>query len=244
MSSFTWPDGKRVALSLSFDDARVSQVTQGIPILDRHNVKGTFYVSLGNLEARLDDWKAAAQVGHEIANHTVSHPCSGNFPFARCNPLEEYDSDRMEAELLEANSAIERLVGVKPRTFAYPCGQTFVGRGEALKSYIPLVAKHFVVGRVAFNEVHNDPSFCDLAHATSLDADDAPFDKVLGWLQAAEAAGGWVILMSHEVGDGGRQITHADTLERVCEYASDAANGVWIDTVATIGEYIRHQRGE
>jgi hypothetical protein len=31
---FRWPDGKRAAISLTFDDARFSQISQGMPILD------------------------------------------------------------------------------------------------------------------------------------------------------------------------------------------------------------------
>jgi len=239
---FAWPEGKRAALSLTFDDARPSQVDRAIPILNRYDVKATFYVSPGNLEARLDDWRAARDAGHEIANHSVTHPCSGNFLFARCNALEDYDLDRMERELTDATAAIERLLGVTPTTYAYPCGQTFVGRGEGVKSYVPLVAKHFVVGRCAFNETHNDPAFCDLAQAVSLDADDAPIEKVMGWINDAIAAGGWLITMGHEVGDGGRQVMLESTLESICKYAIDPANGFWVDTAAAIGEYIHRQR--
>ncbi len=52
--SFRWPDGRRAAISITFDDARSSQVERGLPILDAHGVKGTFYVSFGRLEQHLD----------------------------------------------------------------------------------------------------------------------------------------------------------------------------------------------
>ena len=42
--AFTWPTGRRVAVSLSFDDGRASQVEGGTALLDRHGVKATFYV--------------------------------------------------------------------------------------------------------------------------------------------------------------------------------------------------------
>jgi peptidoglycan/xylan/chitin deacetylase (PgdA/CDA1 family) len=42
---FRWPAGKRAAISLTFDDARVSQIDAGIPLLERCGVKATFYVS-------------------------------------------------------------------------------------------------------------------------------------------------------------------------------------------------------
>ena len=42
--TFPWPEGKRFALSLSFDDARASCLDHGIPLLNTHGVKATFYV--------------------------------------------------------------------------------------------------------------------------------------------------------------------------------------------------------
>ena len=81
---FAWPEGKRAAVSLTFDDARATQLDRARPILDAHGVKATFYVSVGNLEQRLDDWRETLAGGHEIANHSMSHPCSGNFA---CSPL-------------------------------------------------------------------------------------------------------------------------------------------------------------
>ena len=44
-TAFGWPEGKKMALSLSFDDARFSQVDKGIPLLNSYGVTGTFYVS-------------------------------------------------------------------------------------------------------------------------------------------------------------------------------------------------------
>ena len=44
MSNDFWLEGKTAALSLTFDDARLSQVDQGLPLLDAYGVKATFYV--------------------------------------------------------------------------------------------------------------------------------------------------------------------------------------------------------
>ena len=52
--AFHWPEGKRVAVSLSFDDARASQVDVGVSLFDTHGVKVTFYVNPKSLEKRLD----------------------------------------------------------------------------------------------------------------------------------------------------------------------------------------------
>ena len=42
MSNDFWLEGKTAALSLTFDDARLSQVDQGLPLLDAYGVKATF----------------------------------------------------------------------------------------------------------------------------------------------------------------------------------------------------------
>jgi len=137
---FHWPEGKRVAVSLSFDDARASQIDVGLPLFEKYGVKVTFYVNPKNTQKRLDGWKSAAAKGHEIGNHSASHPCTGNFPWSRSNALENYTVAMMENELDSANRDTESLLGVKPTTFAYPCGEKFIGRGTETRSYVPLVA--------------------------------------------------------------------------------------------------------
>ena len=239
---FRWPEGKRAAISLSFDDARLSQVDRGLPILDAYGVKATFYVVPDRVEQRLSGWKKAVANGHEIGNHTLNHPCTGNFPWSREKALEQYCLEDAERELDEANAAIERLLGVRPTTFAYPCGQKFVGRGLSVKSYVPLVAERFIVGRGAFDEVANDPAFCDLAQVTGIDMDELDFEQVRQLVDEAIADGRWLVLFGHEVGEPGRQTTFASALEAFCRYAQDPANGLWLDTVAVVGEYVQEQR--
>src|SRR5206468_4230311 len=117
-STFRWPDGKQVALSLSFDDARASQVDGGTALLDRFGVKATFYVVPSSVERRLDGWKQAVTSGHEIANHSLNHPCSGNFDWSRTKALEDYTLDRIQRELVDANGRIAALLGVTPESFA------------------------------------------------------------------------------------------------------------------------------
>jgi len=241
-SSFRWPAGKQAAISLTFDDARLSQVDRGLPILDAHGIKATFYVVPSQVEQRLAGWKNALANGHEIGNHTLKHPCSGNFFWSREKALENYSLPEMRLELDEANAAIEQLLGVKPTTFAYPCGQKFVGRGLSVKSYVPLVADRFIVGRGAFDEVGNDPNFCDLAQATGVSLDGLDFDQAKQLIDKAAAEGRWLIFFGHEIGPAGHQTVATSTLESVCRYAQDPANGLWIDTVETIGKYVQHQR--
>lgn len=243
-ASFTWPQGKRAAVSLTFDDARESQVDRGIPILDRHGVKGTFYVMPIGVERRIAEWRSAVANGHEIGNHSVTHPCSGNFAFARKNALEDYTLERMDEELTGAQFHIRELLGVTPTTFAYPCGQKFVGRGANVQSYVPLVAKHFVAGRGFRDERHNNPGVCDLAQIYGHEFDGNSFADVRAWIELAVEERGWLVLAGHEVGaPGARQTVLEETLDEICRYCNNPANKVWIDTVAAVGSYVTKQRG-
>lgn len=239
---FNWPEGKRGAVSLTFDDARFSQIDYGLPLLDEYGAKATFYVLIRPLEERLDGWKRAVANGHEIGNHSLTHPCSGNFPFARERALENYTLDKMRYELQESNNIIKRLLGVRPVSFAYPCGQKFVGRGRNLKSYVPLIAEEFLAGRGWMDEWANDPAFCDMAQLMGMELDGKDFEQVKQLIDRTLSNGGWLVFCGHEIGEGGRQTTRSSTLKALCEYAQDPANGVWLDTVQAVARYILKQR--
>ena len=240
---FQWPNGKRAAVSLSFDDARVSQIDTGLALLSEHHVKVTFFVQAENISRRLEGWKKAVADGHEIGNHSMTHPCTGNYAFSRHNALEDYNLQMMAAQLDGANAEIQRLLGVKSRTFAYPCGQKFVGRGVDVRSYVPLVAERFLVGRGYLDESPNDPAFCDLAQAMGTPFDDMDFGQAQSVVDQTAKDGRWVIFVGHEIGKRGYQVTDAAALSALCDYLKDPANGIWLGTVGEIAEYIRQQRG-
>jgi peptidoglycan/xylan/chitin deacetylase (PgdA/CDA1 family) len=237
---FAWPEGQRAAMSLTFDDARLSQVDVGMAALARHGVKATFYVQPSNVEKRLDGWKKMAAAGHEIANHTMVHPCSGNFLWARKRALEDYSLQKMHDELSEANARIRELLGVTPVSYAYTCGQTFVGRGLDARSYIPIVASLFLTGRSAYDETPNDPLFCDFAQLASFDMDAKSFEQLLPMLEQTRQQGGWLILMGHEMNVDGAQTTRLETLEKLIAYAAE--HRLWNAPVATIAKYVQQKR--
>ncbi len=241
-TAFEWPQGKHAAISLTFDDARMSQVDSGTALLDQYGIKATFFVVPSSVEERLDGWKKAVANGHEIGNHTISHPCTGNFLWSRQNALENYSIDDMRNELLECNKRIEKLLGVKPEVFAYPCGQKFVGRESNTKSYVPLVAELFIVGRGWRDEVMNDPGFCDLAQVSGIEMDGKNFDEILPLIEEAKRTGQWLVLAGHEMAGSGVQTTRFAMLKQLIEYVQDPANGIWIAPAGTVAKYIRDKR--
>lgn len=243
-SDFKWPQGKRAAVSLSFDDARLSQVDVGLPLFEAHGVKATFYVSPASVEKRLEGWKRAVKYGHEIGSHSFSHACTGNYHLSYGIALEDFDLPKMARDLDQANASIKRLLGVTAVTFAYPCGQKFVGRGVAARSYIPLVAERYLSGRGYLDEAPNDPKLFDPAQSMGIGADDLSATEMLALIDRAAKRGGWLIFVGHEIGKKGYQVTDTAALEAVFRYAKDPANGVWLDTVETVVRYVKKSRAE
>src|SRR5207247_6349480 len=124
-------------------------------------------------------------VAAERAKHNMTQPRTSNAAITLDNALESYDLQMMRAQLDGANAQIQKLLVVTPKTFAYPCGQKFVGRGLDVRSYVPLVADRFLVGRGYLDESPNDPNVCDLAQAMG-----TPFDG-MRFAQVKNAVGGY-----------------------------------------------------
>ncbi|HET7558998.1 MAG TPA: polysaccharide deacetylase family protein, partial [Limnochordia bacterium] len=118
-----WWGEARAAVSLSFDDAAPSQLEHAIPVLDRYGLHGTFYVNPtagGRFERDIAGWRAARAHGHEVANHTLVHPCSGNFAFiGEERALERWRLEDLERDVLEAGERLRALMGADdPVSFA------------------------------------------------------------------------------------------------------------------------------
>jgi hypothetical protein len=241
-TTFAWPAGKRCAVSLSFDDARPTQLDAGMPILDAFGIRATCYVMLAPLRPAADRWRAAAMNGHEIGNHTVNHPCSGNYHWCNVH-LEDYSLPQIERELLDAQRAIEEAVGVTPTTFAYPCGNTFVGRAAQTQSYVPLVSRHFLAGRGFRNETTNKPAVCDLSQVAGVDSDRRPFEVLKVWVDRAVERRAWLCFVSHDVSPTLDQAIKPQTLERLCAHLS-SNSAIWVDTIANVARHIAVARGE
>ncbi len=169
-------------------------------------------------------------------------PVPATFPWSRKNSLEEYTLARIGDDIEAGGRGIERLLGVKATTFAYPCGSKFVGRGAQTQSYVPVVAKRFLAGRGFRDTAANDPAYCDLAQVLGIDSDALTFEQMKDAVSKAEPIGGWVVFAGHEIGKPGFQTTESAVLEKFLQYAKDPANGVWLDTVDRIARYVDRQR--
>ena len=60
-----WPGGARAAVSLSYDDGLESHIAQAGPALSARGFRGTFFLTLENMQDHVADWRAMATSGHE-----------------------------------------------------------------------------------------------------------------------------------------------------------------------------------
>lgn len=141
-----WPVNGQTAISLNYDDALASQLDHALPALNAAGFKGSFYLTLSSpvVSERLPAWRAVAQQGHELGNHTLFHHCRASLP-GRDWVQPQQDLDRrtpaaLEAEILTANGYLHAIDGKTQRTFTPPCGDTQAG-GE---DFIARIAPHFL----------------------------------------------------------------------------------------------------
>lgn len=246
-TAFRWPAGQEAAISLSFDDGMVSQREVGVPLLNRWGIQGTFYVNpREDYRDALAAWQPAVASGHEIGNHTVSHPCSKNFPFISENNrrgLEEMTWEEMDWEVAEAGRRLaEVLAQPEPVSFAYPCYQPFIGRGATRKSYVPLVLNHCVAGR-GRGERSNDPRYCDLGYLWSWPCERLTGAHLIGLVEQAAAEGRWAILTFHGIHEGHLSVAEGD-LDELCAYLARHRARIWTAPVATVARWVAEQQAK
>jgi len=106
----------RRAIALTFDDGPSESTAELLEILARHHVPATFFQCGANVRRLPAIAREVAAAGHEIGNHTDTHPL-----LALKSPL------FIGNELARAQEAIEQFTGVRPRYFRAPYGVRWFG---------------------------------------------------------------------------------------------------------------------
>lgn len=108
-------DGKRV--SLTFDDGPTEQFTpQVLDILKAQQVPAAFFVCGKNAEQYPDLLRRIVAEGHEVGNHTYSHP----YVYFKSR-------QRIAGEIDRTQAAIEKITGFRPKIFRPPYGARWFG---------------------------------------------------------------------------------------------------------------------
>lgn len=128
-----WPEGRTVCFT--FDDGFLSTIDNGVPVFQRHQVPMSIYVVSrqvgksseweGELARPLAGWDSLRRVrelGHEIGNHTRSHPRMGDL-----------DESQQRGQVQECHEAMVA-EGLSPVSFCYPYGSVNATSAQAVKA--------------------------------------------------------------------------------------------------------------
>lgn len=114
---------KRPAIALTFDDGPSESTPMLLELLARHNVKATFFMCGQNVRRLPQIAREVSSAGHEIGNHTDSHP-----------PLYFKSPKFIYREMEQAQQSIVQIADAVPKLFRAPYGVRWPGLASAQKS--------------------------------------------------------------------------------------------------------------
>jgi peptidoglycan/xylan/chitin deacetylase (PgdA/CDA1 family) len=226
-----WPEGKKAAVSLTFDDGTPGHVHVAAPLLERRHLRGTFFLPtdrIGVNGTTWDDWKTVHENGHEIGSHSRSH-----------RSLVRLTDEEIRREIDGSVQEIEaRIPGVRCVTFAYPYGRW----SGAVRQR---VAQRYLAARTV------DPGTVtgtvDLAALpTLMPPAGTQTGEILSPIREAVARKGWTILCFHGIlgqeelpGDPGWDTRPVSELEAVLDGLLDLGDEVWIAPLGEVAAWIQ-----
>jgi peptidoglycan/xylan/chitin deacetylase (PgdA/CDA1 family) len=113
-------DPSRRTVALTFDDGPSEGTPAILEILDRHQVKATFFQCGANVLRLPAIARQVASAGHEIGNHSHTH-----------SPMYLKPANSILQEFGRAQNAILEVTGVRPAFLRAPYGARWFGFAEA-----------------------------------------------------------------------------------------------------------------
>ncbi|MFI1743425.1 polysaccharide deacetylase family protein [Thalassobellus sediminis] len=233
---------KQCAVSLTYDDGLNVHLDNVLTILDSLGLKATFYVpgNSASLNNRLNDWKALANKGHELGNHTLFHPCDGK-PEGRewVNPdydLDTYSIDKIVSEIKLANTLLHTIDGKTKRTFAYTCGDTAIRDS----SFIELIKTDFVGARGV--EAGFETSNLDLFDVKAFSVNGDTADHLISIVEQAKTSSSLAVFLFHGVGGEHNLNVDLDEHNKFVQYLKENEASIWVSPLVDVLEYIKKER--
>jgi peptidoglycan/xylan/chitin deacetylase (PgdA/CDA1 family) len=224
----TWRGFTTAAVSYTFDDGCSGQFTSAIPMFDAKDFKLTlFTVTTGGMFPGWQKLADAAENGHEIASHTVTH-----------GDLSGMNSSSQENELRNSQNAInDNIPGKQCVTLAYPYCNT--GDGSLCKKY-------YIASRTCSGQVMpKSPSDFNQISSILCGSTTSSRNSVAGINGGADEAarsGGWCVYLFHGVGnDGGYSGVAVDVLQGCVDYMDDNRGKFWVESFGNVARYIKER---
>jgi len=234
----SWPRHKKAVIVLTYDDALESQLQTAIPQLDSVHLTGTFFLTGIINYKTIPRWRAVAKKGHELANHTIYHPCF-TIPL-KDNPTanDGYTVGSLLHEIEEMNSFLFAIDNKTERTYAYPCTETEV---KGVK-YVDSLRKSGMVKYARLggddNAIVTDFKKLDYLQvpAWGLDGNNKGIE-LINYVKKVEKSAGMGIFMFHGIG-GDYITTSAKAHKELLNYLAKNKATIWVTTFQQAMDYI------
>jgi peptidoglycan/xylan/chitin deacetylase (PgdA/CDA1 family) len=232
--------GKKCVVVLTYDDALNVHLSNAIPALDSAGLKGTFYISdyFGGLNAQIPKWKAAAANGHELANHTIFHPCAGGRAgreFVKPDyDLNNYTVKRITDETKAMNTLLKAIDGKTKRTFAFPCSDRNVNGTP----YIDGLKNDLVAARAVRSEMPTIKNI-DLYNLPSYPINGHTGDQMTALVKKAMENNSMLIFLFHGVGGEHSINVSLDAHRQLLNFLKENKKDIWIAPMIEVAEYIK-----
>lgn len=232
-------NNRKCAVCLTYDDALNVHLDKVIPVLDSLGLKGTFYLPgyFQTVQERANDWKAVADRGHELGNHTLFHPCDGKLPNRSwVNPdydLSNYTLSRLADEIKMANALLKIIDGKSKRTFAYPCGDMNVGN----VSYVNMIKENFIAARSV--EAKIEPiNEIDLYNVGSYMIREQSGAELIDLVKTALKKKALIVFLFHGVGGEHNINVSLAAHNQLVKFLKQNEKDIWTTPLVEIAEYI------
>lgn len=220
-----WPNGNKVAISLSYDDALNSQLDNALPALNQRGLKASFYVVPLSVafKDRIEEWRQLAEQGHELGNHSLFHACLSSKPgrewVQSANALDDKTVQAMVNEITVASTMLTAIDGHTTHTFTPPCFDQMVKNGN----YVEAVKEQFVGVKSL-----EDPNFAAL-----IGPSDISSAEIINFIEKQPANIKLINVLFHGVG-GDHLVTSTEEHTKFLDYLLANKDKYWVDTYRNI----------
>ncbi|WOI53867.1 polysaccharide deacetylase family protein [Parvularcula sp. LCG005] len=239
---FAWPEGKKAAVVLTYDDSMPSHLDIAIPALDAAGIKGTFFLNGTFANESVERWRATAESGHELGNHSVFHPCrAGSFEMPEQYHLENYSVATMLNELRVMNNLLTALDGKAMHTYATPCGNTLAGGEDFIA---PIMEAGFAPAIRGVAAPEHDPNKIELnAVPSEWFPEDASGKDMIRAVKAVEKEGGLLVIGFHGVGADYLTVPAASHKE-LADYLGAHTDEIWVAPFGEVMAWVATHQSE
>jgi peptidoglycan/xylan/chitin deacetylase (PgdA/CDA1 family) len=242
-SAFAWPNNKKAAIVLTYDDALASQLNVAIPQLNKAKMKGTFFLDGRMNPDEVLRWRLASQNGHELGNHTLFHPCSS--AILKNDPhylLENYSVDTMLKEISVMNGFLFAIDNQRTRNYAYTCSESVVGNTEYVESLKRSGLIRYARSGGDKNSIVTDFKHLDPYRVPSWGFVHKPEGaELIDFVKRVQQIKGMGVLMFHGVGGDYLEVS-ADAHAQLLEYLQQHKDEIWVGTFQEVMDYITQKK--